>query len=78
MRRNLLPGLVLQTCALFVVLAYAFLPSLWLLLFGQFHGRFRGCDSLPGTGRHATGAQRQGIDRTSILCALLDMEGRRS
>ena len=27
MKRNLLPGLVLQTCALFVVLAYAFLPS---------------------------------------------------
>jgi hypothetical protein len=32
MRRNLLPGLVLQTCALFVVLAYAFLPSFHAIL----------------------------------------------
>ena len=32
MRRNLLPGLVLQTCALLIVLAYAFLPSFHAIL----------------------------------------------
>jgi len=32
MRRNLLPGLILQTCALFLVLAYAFVPSFHTIL----------------------------------------------
>lgn len=32
MKRNLLPGLVLQSCALFVVLAYAFLPTFHAVL----------------------------------------------